>query len=1109
MESAQQSLASAHRQAARSIAQANRQIEDAERGIVDAKQRVKDAEAAVVDAARRAADQRRQAAEAVERAERSLTDAKKAATQAEVDLTQARKDAAEQLAALDDKLTDGKLSQRDAALRVAEAEQELNRVRAQYNVGKANELDLERAQLGYDQAVQAQKEQSKAYEKLQQDAKAAKAAGVEGSDQVKKAHDRLKDAQQKVADEAKAVADAQRNAARVQVEAAKSVEDAQRRVSDALRGQADAQRALSDAVRNASDVQVQAADSIKSAERGVQSARLSSIDTTQKAASKTDAYREALAKLTPEQRRLYDSIAGPKGLTRAFKDWSASLQPDVLPLFTRGVDGAKASLPGLTPLVRAAADAVGVLMDKASAELKTPFWRGFKKDINASAKPAIVGLGVAFGNVLKGMAGIVDAFLPHMDGIAATMQRITKRFANWGANLKGSPEFERFLQYVKENGPLFARTIGDIAGAFLAIGAALSPLSGPLLQVIGGIAQSVGLMATNLPGLVPLVYGLFVVTRLWAIWQLAVNGAMAAFNVIMGLGPWGWIAIAIGGVVLAILALWKNCEWFRDAVGAVWGAIQKAAMSVRDWFAGPFVNLFTKTIPRTFQAVLDWVRKNWPWILGALTGPIGLAAVGIIKHWDQITSGISDAWRWLKSKVLFPIRDFFMKTVPGWGTTLSDKLVGAFIDATKGIKSAWDKIAGIASKPINFVIDAVYTHGIKAVWDKIAEFVGLPKLPKAPKLLDETPKFADGGPVFGGTPGKDSVRAWLMPGEFVLRTSSARKIGYGNLDHLNRTGELPGVPRFAGGGIVGDAWNWTKKTVGGAVSKGIDWAKTAGDLIAHPSKVWNRLVKPILDNVKKHLGVAQMGKVLTAIPVKMASGLKDKIVDAVTFSGGSGGGGNIGGVIPTGQRKSIITAAMAAAHVPPPGTVDAWLRGMNTLIMRESGWNANARNDWDSNARAGHPSQGLTQTIPSTFNAYVPASLRSKGILDPVANVAASIRYIVSRYGNIANVQQANANLPPKGYALGGRVAPTWFDSGGYLPKGLNLVANGTGRPEPVMTSQQWSDIRAAKSGASTPNVVVENHTYLGTREITDIVDHRVIVREEATARAINDGRLV
>ncbi|MFF8013814.1 transglycosylase SLT domain-containing protein [Streptomyces sp. NPDC007929] len=223
-----------------------------------------------------------------------------------------------------------------------------------------------------------------------------------------------------------------------------------------------------------------------------------------------------------------------------------------------------------------------------------------------------------------------------------------------------------------------------------------------------------------------------------------------------------------------------------------------------------------------------------------------------------------------------------------------------------------------------------------------------------------------------------------------------------------------------------------------------------------------------------------------------------------------GGGGNIGGTIPTGERAGIIRAAMAAAHVPPPGTVEQWLRGMNTLIMRESGWNPNARNNWDINAKNGVPSQGLAQTIPPTFNSYVPASLRSRGILDPVANVAASIRYIVARYGNITNVQQANANMPPAGYAMGGRVEPTWFDDGGMIDPGLHLVANGTGRPEPVFTAQQWADIRGAKSGgATTLSPVIENHVYVGARELTDIVDERMVVHDDALARDMHYGRNV
>jgi SLT domain-containing protein len=90
---------------------------------------------------------------------------------------------------------------------------------------------------------------------------------------------------------------------------------------------------------------------------------------------------------------------------------------------------------------------------------------------------------------------------------------------------------------------------------------------------------------------------------------------------------------------------------------------------------------------------------------------------------------------------------------------------------------------------------------------------------------------------------------------------------------------------------------------------------------------------------------------------------------------------------------------------------------MDTLITRESGWNSAAINMTDSNAAAGHPSKGLAQTIDSTFAAHaVPGHTN---IWEPVDNIAASVNYIKGRYGDISNVQQANANMPARGYAGG------------------------------------------------------------------------------------------
>lgn len=171
-----------------------------------------------------------------------------------------------------------------------------------------------------------------------------------------------------------------------------------------------------------------------------------------------------------------------------------------------------------------------------------------------------------------------------------------------------------------------------------------------------------------------------------------------------------------------------------------------------------------------------------------------------------------------------------------------------------------------------------------------------------------------------------------------------------------------------------------------------------------------------------------------------------QLIQVATPAGGTGGTGNAGtpGQVTNQAALSVsqvtygrysgggdivgwITAACQAAGVT---NVQNWIAGYQTLCMRESTDNPNAVNTTDSNATGapvgdGNPancSRGIAQCIPPTFAAHH-APNTSTDIYDPVANIAASINYVISTYGvsrdgsNLAsNVQQADPNRPPKGY---------------------------------------------------------------------------------------------
>src|SRR5690606_33802512 len=94
--------------------------------------------------------------------------------------------------------------------------------------------------------------------------------------------------------------------------------------------------------------------------------------------------------------------------------------------------------------------------------------------------------------------------------------------------------------------------------------------------------------------------------------------------------------------------------------------------------------------------------------------------------------------------------------------------------------------------------------------------------------------------------------------------------------------------------------------------------------------------------------------------------------------------------------KAAIDGALDALGIHDPEARENWTRGYLVLIERESGGDPNAIDNWDSNAASGQHSRGLTQTIPGTFEAYHVAGT-SNNIYDPVANVAASMNYVMDR----------------------------------------------------------------------------------------------------------------
>jgi len=201
---------------------------------------------------------------------------------------------------------------------------------------------------------------------------------------------------------------------------------------------------------------------------------------------------------------------------------------------------------------------------------------------------------------------------------------------------------------------------------------------------------------------------------------------------------------------------------------------------------------------------------------------------------------------------------------------------------------------------------------------------------------------------------------------------------------------------------------------------------------------------------------------LLDVSVTQRGGLAD-LMRFIAFGGASGANPSGGMAAGPGRLKAWVAQALTIMGLP-----DALLPGVVSMAMHESGGNPNAVNRWDSNAKAGHPSQGLMQTIPSTFYGYALPGYNTN-ILDPVSNIIAGVRYAISRYG--IGMVMAGGRHDAKGnylgYADGGILDPSpmsfsYSPGGGSSGGGLQFTPFLT--PSSVISDYNAAQVASGKT---------------------------------------------
>jgi hypothetical protein len=190
------------------------------------------------------------------------------------------------------------------------------------------------------------------------------------------------------------------------------------------------------------------------------------------------------------------------------------------------------------------------------------------------------------------------------------------------------------------------------------------------------------------------------------------------------------------------------------------------------------------------------------------------------------------------------------------------------------------------------------------------------------------------------------------------------------------------------------------------------------------------IVRKIFGDLPSALG-AIVNKGLVALGSLPAKALEVLGRIGGTLFAGAGAPSSLSG------NQSLVKGLAASLYQWTGGQWDA----LYQLVMHESGFRNTAQNPTSS-------AFGMFQFLDSTW-----ASVGATKTSDPREQTLAGLKYIASRYGS------------PIG-AWSFWQGHHWYDQGGWLPPGLSLAYNGTGRPEKVTPADQSmrlhrDDIRA------------------------------------------------
>lgn len=614
--------------------------------------------------------------------------------------------------------------------------------------------------------------------------------------------------------------------------------------------------------------------------------------------------------------------------------------------------------------------------------------------------------------------------MPDIDSLITTVGKSIGDFLGRLGTWMAGPDGKDFLAFLKKEAPAAFKLLGD---AVLKAG----PFVLDLIKSLAPVAKQLGPQLVSALGKMADSFARFTKTKEFKdlLKQMVIDAplllgvlgdlAKATLTLLEAFAP-------LSNFLLVLIDLFLKLIHWLGPQGIIWTIVGVGA-ALALLVTGPIGAIIAGV--GALIAVIYYFTKYWStwsdWLIGA-----GKAIGHYFEH-----DFLHDFGAFLYLIFVKPFVDTWHGIEDVW--TKLKKVFSGGVEAVKGI---WGGLKAILADPLHAVIGLV-NKWVISPFNTVAHWVGSKGIDPIPDQAPAT-HMAHGGVLPGYAPGVDSIPVLASPGEGWLVPQAVLALGRDRIEEWNlRARHGQPLQRFATGGVVeAQAPQALHAKPTGLAGKAVGFIE--GELVA-----------PLRQFVEDH-GDNGLVRVLVGGPTKLLEGITTwlvkqaaAVVEAVGDAVGSAGrhvldflhlGGDEAADTSGVMAAPAAAAAYAKARLPKLGWDGAQLTPLETLWNGESGWRWNAKNP-DSGA------YGIAQALPASKMADAGADWA----INAHTQVDWGMAYIKATYGDPAHALAAWL----------GR-SPHWYDQGGYLPPGLSLAMNATGKPEPILTAEQWQAMR-------------------------------------------------